>query len=88
MKTTYGNELIEYLKNFLIQNDWCEKYTKEQARAIFTTICLTQNIDADTKKCDEILMYVYDASDIVEVLDFDELAAFGSFVNYMVSLIV
>ena len=88
MKTEYGMELVEYLKDFLIQSDWCETYNKEQARAIFTTICLTQNIDADSSKCSDILSYVYDASDIVEVLEFDEYATFSSFVSYMVGLIV
>ena len=80
--------MIEYLKNFLIQNDWCEKYTKEQARSIFTTICLMENIDADTAECDEILSYVYDESDVVETIEFDELATYGSFKNYMIELIV
>lgn len=88
MKTTYGTDLVEYLKDFLIQNSWCEKYTKEQARAIFTTICLTQDIDADTAECDNILSYVYDASYIVEVIDFDEYATFSAFQSYMVGLIV
>lgn len=81
-------KMIEYLKNFLIQNDWCEKCTKEQARSIFTAICLFYNIDADTAECDEILSYVYDASDIVETIEFDELADYGSFKNYMLELIV
>ena len=88
MKTTYGNELVEYLKEFLLQNSWCEKYTKEQARAIFTTICLTQDIDADTAECDNILSYVYDNSDIVETIEFDELATFSAFQSYMIGLIV
>ena len=88
MKTEYGMELVEYLKEFLIQNNWCEKYTKEQARAIFTTICLTQDIDADTAECDNILSYVYEESYIVEVIDFDEFAMYGDFKKYMISLIV
>lgn len=88
MNGTNSVNLVEYLKDFLIQNNWCEKYTKEQARAIFTTICLTQDIDADTAECDNILSYVYDASDIVEVLEFDDLATFSAFQSYMIGLIV
>lgn len=82
------DKLIEYLKDFLIQNNWCDKYTKEQARAIFTTICLTENIDADTAESDEILAYLYDEADVVEVIEFDELADYGSFKSYMLELIV
>lgn len=82
------DKLIEYLKEFLIQNNWCDKYTKEQARAIFTTLCLMEYIDADTAECDEILSYLYDVSDIVEVIEFDEYADYGSFKGYMLKLIV
>lgn len=81
-------KMVEYLRNFLIQNDWCEKYTKRQARAIFTTICLMENIDADTAECDYILSYVYNDADIVEVSDFDDLAEYDDFKNYMLELIV
>ena len=82
------DKLIEYLKDFLIQNNWCDKYTKEQARAIFTTICLVENLDADTVECDEILVYLYEEAEIVEVIDFDEYADYGSFKSYMLELIV
>jgi hypothetical protein len=81
-------KLIEYLKQFLIQNDWCDKYTKEQARAIFTALCLMEYIDADTAECDEILSYVYEASDIVETIEFDDCASYGCFKTYMLKLIV
>lgn len=81
-------ELLTYLEQFMIQNDWCDKYTKEQARAIFTTICLVGNIDADTAECDGILSYMYDAAGVVEVSDFDDLAEYDDFKNYMLALIV
>ena len=81
-------KLIEYLKNFLNQNDWCDNHTKEQARSIFTTLCLIEYIDADTDECDEILYYVYEASDIVETIEFDDYADYGSFKSYMLKLIV
>lgn len=82
------DKLIEYLKSFLIQNDWCDKYTKEQARAIFTTLCIMEYIDADTAECDNILSYVYEEAEIVETIDFDEHADYGSFKRYMLKLIV
>ena len=82
------DKLIEYLKQFLIQNDWCERYTKEQARAIFTTLCLMNNIDADTAECDNILSYIYEEADIIETVDFDEYATYNAFENYMLELIV
>ena len=82
------DRLIEYLKDFLIQNNWCDTYTKEQSRAIFTTLCLMCNIDADTVECDEILSYVYEETDIIETLEFDECSTYGSFKNYMLELIV
>ena len=34
----------KYLYSFLKQNNWENKYTREQARAIFTTICLYGDI--------------------------------------------
>lgn len=81
-------KMVEYLRNFLIQNDWCEEYTKRQARAIFTTICLFFDIDADTDECDNILSYVYDVANIADVSDFDDLAKYDDFKNYMLELIV
>ena len=81
-------KMIKFLSNFLIQNDWIENYTKEQARAIFTTICLMENIDADTYECDRILSYIYEEGKIIESLEFDECTDYRSFKNYMLELIV
>ena len=33
------NKLLDYLFDFMIQENWENKNVKEQARAIFTTIC-------------------------------------------------
>lgn len=82
------NEFVEYLRDFLIQNNWCDNYTKVQARSMFTAICLFYDIDADTAECDHILSYVYNDSDIIEVSDFDDLAEYEEFKNYMLELIV
>ena len=45
-------------------------------------------IDADTYECDEILSYVYEEAEIVETIEFDEYADYGSFKSYMLELIV
>lgn len=76
------NELRSYLEQFLIQNNWDDEYTKEQARAIFTTVCLFENIDADTSACDGILAHLFVKAAIDELVSYDE------FENYMIKLIV
>ena len=75
-------ELRKYLEQFLIQNNWDDEYAKEQARAIFTTVCLMENIDADTSKCDSILAHLFVKAAIDDIVSYDE------FENYMVKLIV
>ena len=78
--------MISYLKTFLIQNAWDDDYAKEQSRAIFTTICLMENIDADTAECDYILALMYDAC-IVPYVGFDS-EEYENFKGYMLELIV
>lgn len=75
-------ELRKYLEQFLIQNNWDDEYAKEQARAIFTTVCLMENIDADTAECDGILAHLFVKAAIDDIVSYDE------FENYMVKLIV
>lgn len=76
-------ELLKYLKQFMLQSDWNYEKTPEQARALFTTLCFIGNIDADTRECDEILYALYDDS---EISDLD--IAYGDFENFMLELIV
>lgn len=77
-----NNKLFEYLENFMIQNNWLDEYTQKQARAIFTTICLIENIDADTKKCNDILSTLYWRAALEELIEYND------FESYMVGLIV
>lgn len=77
------NELLNYLENFMIQNNWLDEYTPKQVRAIFTTICLVGNIDADTATCDNMLLKLYNNADM-ESIDI----SYGDFEDYMVELIV
>lgn len=77
------NELFKCLENFMIQNNWFDEYTPKQARAIFTTLCLIGNIDADTAACDNMLLELYNKADM-ESIDI----SYDNFENYMVELIV
>ena len=76
------NELLNYLINYMIQENWENKNVKEQARAIFTTICCVGNIEADTKECDEILSTLYWRSDLEYLIEYEE------FEDFMLELIV
>lgn len=78
-----NNKLFKYLENFMIQNNWLDEYTPKQARAVFTTICLVKNIDADTGACDDMLLELYNKADM-ESIDI----SYEDFENYMVELIV
>lgn len=77
------NELFNYLENFMIQNNWLDEYTPKQARAIFTTICLIGNIDADTAVCDNMLLKLYNKADM-ECCDI----SYDDFEKFMIELIV
>ena len=76
------NKLLDYLFDFMIQENWENKNVKEQARAIFTTICCIGDIEADTKECDEILAVLYWRSALEELIEYEE------FENFMLELIV
>lgn len=76
------NKLLDYLFDFMIQENWENKNVKEQARAIFTTICCVGDIEADTRECDEILSMLYWRSALEELIEYEE------FENFMLELIV
>ena len=76
------NELLNYLIDYMIQENCENKNVKEQARAIFTTICCVGNIEADTKECDEILSTLYLRSDLEYLIEYEE------FEDFMLELIV
>lgn len=76
------NELFNYLKSFMIENGWHDGNTAEQARAIFTTLCFVGNVDADTARCDNMLLELYNECNMEEFVDYDE------FEMFMVELIV
>lgn len=76
-------KILEYLKQFLIQSNWLDKNVPEQARALFTSWCLMENVIADTGKCDAALIDLYNTADI-QALDI----SFEDFTNYMIKHII
>lgn len=54
-----GDNLFKYLKNFIEDNEFDFDVIGEQARSIFTTICIINNIDVDTDICDYIIRSLY-----------------------------
>lgn len=76
-------ELSKYLEGFIIQSNWLDTHVPEQARSIFTTICFVGNIDADTRECDNMLVYLYDVA-CIEDCD----VSYEEFESFMVELIV
>ena len=82
MKPDMLNQMFDYLKSFMIESYW-EDAAKEQSRAIFTTICLMGDIDADTYVCCNLLHELWSAAAIGDLgVDYDE------FERYMIGLIV
>ncbi len=77
-------ELFNYLKSFMIEckDEWKNWNTAKQARAMFTTLCFVGNIDADTLECDNMLLTLYNVSDMENIMEYDE------FESFMVELIV
>lgn len=75
-------ELFDYLKTFMITNEWWNGNAFKQTRAIFTTLCCIGDIEADTRKCDGILWTLYKDACVEEIMEYDE------FENFMLELIV
>jgi hypothetical protein len=62
--------------------NWLSKNVPEKARAIFTTICIMSDWEADTSNAGILLMELYTEADI-ESVDF----SYEDFVNFMLSLL-
>lgn len=76
-------EILKYLNQFLIESNWLDKKIPEQARALFTSWCLMEDVDADTGKCDRTLLMLYDNA-ALGTIDI----AYDEFEDFMVGLIV
>lgn len=70
------DKLYEYLKGFMIHNNWYDENISEQARAIFTTICIVGNLDVDTSKVDEMMNDLYYRAAMECIMGFDEFEDF------------
>lgn len=76
------DKLFNYLKSFMIENNWEDCNIAKQARGTFTAICLVGNIDADTAECDNMLHELYDVAVMEDIMGYDD------FESFMIELIV
>lgn len=74
--------LYEQLITLVTENEWFDINVKEQARAIFTTICIVWNIEVDTGEYDSMLINLYEKANLKSVVDYTD------YDNYMAELIV
>lgn len=83
MNNSNLNEMYDWLKSFMRESFWNDENVPEQTRAIFTTICLMDDIIADTSGCDTLLRELWHEASLKDVdVSYDE------FEDYMVELIV
>lgn len=76
-------EIYKCLHEFMIQSNWLDNNTPEQARALFTTLSFIGDINPDTSICDNMLLELYNDSDM-ESVD----VSYDDFDLYMCELIV
>lgn len=75
--------IYKRLKMFMLQSNWLDDNTLEKARTLFTTLCFMSGIDAHTSICNNMLLELYNDSDM-ESIDI----SYDKFENYMVKLII
>lgn len=78
-----AEEIYKRLHAFMIQSNWLDNNTPEQARALFTTLSFIGDINPDTSICDNILLKLYNDSGI-ESVD----VSYDDFDLYMCELLV
>lgn len=65
--------IYKRLKMFMIESNWLDENTPEQARAFFTTLCFIGDINPDTAICDNMLLELYNDSDMESMdISYDE----------------
>lgn len=75
--------IYKRLKMFMLESSWMDNNIPEQARALFTSICLIGDISPDTTVCDNMLLELYNDSDMESIdISYDE------FDLYMCELLV
>lgn len=75
--------IYKRLKMFMLESNWLDHNTSEQARALFTTLCFVGDIRPDTAICDNMLLELYNDSDM-ESIDI----SYNEFDLYMCELLV
>lgn len=68
--------LFEELESFMINENWEYENVPEQARSIFTTICILRNCEADTGITDEMLRVLYFRAALEEIVEYDDFIQF------------
>lgn len=75
--------IYKRLKLFINHSDWLNINTQEQARALFTTLCIIGGMEADTSVCDNMLLELY--NDLgTQNIDI----RYNDFENFMIGLMV
>ena len=75
--------IYKKLKMFMIESNWLDNNTAEQARSLFTTLCFIGDINPDTAICDNMLLELYNDSDMESTdISYDE------FDSYMCELLL
>ena len=77
MNTELGKELYKYLKQFMLEENW---YSNEniprQARALFVSICIVEEIEADTAAADNMLLELYTSSKLDDLMEYEDFENF------------
>ena len=74
---TMVKELYGKLKHFMITENW---YSNEniprQARAMFVTICIVGDIEADTNEAENLLLDLYCTTGIENLMEYEDFEKF------------
>ncbi len=75
--------IYKRLKMFMNQSNWLDCNVLDQAKAMFTALCFMGGIDADTSVCGNMLLELYNDSDMESIgISYDD------FEEFMIGLIV
>lgn len=75
--------IYKRLKMFMVESNWFDNNIPEQARALFTTLCFIGDINPDTSICDNMLLELFNDSDMESVN-----VSYDDFDLYMCELLV
>lgn len=76
-------ELFEQLKQFITEHGWySNENIPQQARAMFVTICMVGDIEADTCMAENMLLDLYCNTGLESLMEYED------FENYMYEYIV